>query len=150
MFPQGRRIHGLIKNVIADVIKRCVMIHDNNYAVGKTTPCDLVNVRGMAKSIPGFITDKRRRARQLPADADRNAAAGEAPGNCEAPHTQSCLSAVDFYFQKLKRTGSEEKNQCEIVRGKIRFAVDLPAPVTNGLGGLACLQELLEQMRVSG
>lgn len=52
MFPQGRRIHGLIKNVIADVIKRCVMIHDNNYAVGKTTPCDLVNVRGMAKSIP--------------------------------------------------------------------------------------------------
>lgn len=68
MFPQGRRIHGLIKNVIADVIKRCVMIHDNNYAAGKTTPSDLVNVRGMAKSIPGFITDKW----QLPADTDRN------------------------------------------------------------------------------
>lgn len=44
------------------------MIHDNNYAAGKTTPSDLVNVRGMAKSIPGFITDKR----QLPADTDRN------------------------------------------------------------------------------
>lgn len=44
------------------------MIHDNNYAAGKTTPPDLVNVRGMAKLIPGFITDKR----QLPADTDRN------------------------------------------------------------------------------
>lgn len=42
-----------------------------------------------------------------------------------------------------------QKNQCEIVRGRIRFAVDLPAPVTNGLAGLTCLQELLEQMRVS-
>lgn len=149
MFPQGRRIHGLIKNVIADVIKRCVMIHDNNYAAGKTTPCDLVNVRGMAKSIPGFITDKRRQTRRLPADTDRNAAAGEATANCEAAHTQSRLSAVDFGFEKLKRS-NPNKNQCEIVRGGIRFAVDLPARVTNGLGGLTCLQERLEQMRVSG
>lgn len=108
MFPQGRRIHGLIKNVIADVIKRCVMIHDNNYAVGKTTPCDLVNVRGMAKSIPGFITGKRQQTRRLLADTDRNAAAGEAPDNCEALRTQSSLSAVDFYFQKLKRTRPEK------------------------------------------
>lgn len=56
MFPWGCRIHGLIKNVIADVIKRCGMIHDNNYAAGKTTACDLINVHDMGKSFPGFIT----------------------------------------------------------------------------------------------
>lgn len=75
MFPQGCRIHRLIKNVIADVIKRCVMIHDNNYAAGKTTPCDLINVRGMAKSVPGFITDKSWQTRRLRTDTDRSGAA---------------------------------------------------------------------------
>lgn len=108
MFPQGRRIHGLIKNVIADVIKRCVMIHDNNYAVGKTTPCDLVNVCSMAKSIPGFITDNRRQARRLPADPDGNAVAAAAADNCEAAHTQSHFSAVDFYYQKPKRSNPKK------------------------------------------
>lgn len=50
MFPQGCRIHGLKKNVIADVIKRCVMIHDNNYAAGKTTAHDLLNVQEIRES----------------------------------------------------------------------------------------------------
>lgn len=58
MFPHGCSIHGLIKNVIANVIKRCVMIHDNNYAARKTSAHDLRNVHDMRKSLPGFITDK--------------------------------------------------------------------------------------------
>lgn len=58
MFPQGCSIHGLIKNVIADVIKRCVMIHDNNYAAGKTSAHDLRTVHDMGKSLPGFIMDE--------------------------------------------------------------------------------------------
>lgn len=67
MFPQGC-LHSATnkKNVIADVIKRCVMIHDNNYAVGKKTTHDLINVRGArGKSIPDFITDKSGRTREL-------------------------------------------------------------------------------------
>ncbi len=52
MFPQGCCIHGLIKNVIADVIKRCVMIHDNNYAAGKTTTRDLINEQDAGKVNP--------------------------------------------------------------------------------------------------
>lgn len=36
MFPQGWSIQGTNKkNVITDVIKRCVMIHDNNCARGR-------------------------------------------------------------------------------------------------------------------
>lgn len=58
MYPQGCSIHGLIKTVIADVIKRCVMIHDNNYAAGKTSAHDLRTVHDIGKSLPGFITDK--------------------------------------------------------------------------------------------
>lgn len=58
MFPQGCSIHGLIKNVIANVIKRCVMIHDNNYAARKTSAHDLRNVHDMRKSLSGFITDE--------------------------------------------------------------------------------------------
>lgn len=58
MFPLGCRIHGLIKNVITDSIKRSMMIHDNNYAVGKTTACDLINVQDTGNFIPEFITDK--------------------------------------------------------------------------------------------
>lgn len=72
MFPQGYRIHGLIKNVIADVIKRCVMIHDNNYAVGKTTAHDLINAHEMGKSIPGFITDKSWQTQECSLDIDQN------------------------------------------------------------------------------
>lgn len=59
MFPQGCLNHGLLKNVIADVIKSCMIIHDNNYASGKTTAYDLMNVHDMGKSIPGFIMNKR-------------------------------------------------------------------------------------------
>lgn len=58
MFPQGCSIHRLIKNVIADVIKRCVMIHDNNYAAGKTSAHDLRTVHDMGKSLSGLITDE--------------------------------------------------------------------------------------------
>lgn len=58
MFPHGCSMHGLIKNVIADVIKRCVMIHDNNYAAGKTSAHDLRTVHNRGKSSRGFITDE--------------------------------------------------------------------------------------------
>lgn len=72
MFPQGCSIHGLIKNVIADVIKRCVMIHDNNYAAGKTSAHDLTNVHDMGKSLPGIITDKTRQPREIHTDTHQN------------------------------------------------------------------------------
>lgn len=74
MFPQGCCIHGLIKNVIADVIKSCVMIHDNNYAAGKTTAHDLINVHDMGKSISGFIMGKSQQTREFSARTGRNMA----------------------------------------------------------------------------
>lgn len=81
MFPQGCCIHGLIKNVIADVIKRCVMIHDNNYAVGKTTAHDLINVHDTGKSIPDFITDKLGQTQELCTDTHQNMAADDTADN---------------------------------------------------------------------
>lgn len=65
MFPQGCRIHGTNKkNLIADVIKRCVMIHGNNYAGGKTTH-DLINVQDTGKLIRDFIMDKSGQTQQV-------------------------------------------------------------------------------------
>lgn len=81
MFPQGCCIHGLIKNVIADVIKRCVMIHDNNYAVGKTNAHDRINVHDTRKSVPDFITDKSGQMQELFTDADQNLVADDTPDN---------------------------------------------------------------------
>lgn len=81
MFPQGCCIHGLIKNVIADVIKRCMMIHDNNYAVGKTAARDLINVQDTGKSIPDFITDKSGQTQQLSTDTDQSMAADDTADN---------------------------------------------------------------------
>lgn len=48
--PQGRGVRGLIKNVIADVIKRRVMIPDNYDAAGRTSARDLRNVHHTGKS----------------------------------------------------------------------------------------------------
>lgn len=72
MFPQGCSMHGLIKNVIADVIKRCVMIHDNNYAAGKTSAHDLRAVHNRGKSSLGFITDETWQTRQFYTDTHQN------------------------------------------------------------------------------
>lgn len=64
MFPQGCSIRGTNKkNVIAHVIKRCMMIHDNNCAGGwwwgvLVTVHDLINSQDTGKSIPDFIMDK--------------------------------------------------------------------------------------------
>lgn len=38
------------------------MIHDNNYAAGRTSARDPGNVHDVGKSLPAFITDKTRRA----------------------------------------------------------------------------------------
>lgn len=96
MFPQGCRIHGLIKNVIADVIKRCVMIHDNNYAAGKTTAHDLINVHDTGKSIPGFITDKSWQTQELSTDTDQNMATDDTADNLYTAHVHSQCDAVTF------------------------------------------------------
>lgn len=48
------------------------MIHDNNYAAGKTSARDLGAVHDTAKSLLGFITDQTRGTRQLPTDTDRD------------------------------------------------------------------------------
>lgn len=137
---------GLIKNVIADVIKRCVMIHDNNYAAGKTTPCDLVNVRAMAKSIAGFITDNARQSRRFPAETDRNAAGSGAADNSDGAHTQKLFVCCRLLLLKtLEKTPptDKKKNQSQRVRGGVRLADDVPAQVTNGSVGLTGLQELM-------
>lgn len=50
------------------------MIHDNNYAAGKTTAHDLINVHDMEKSISGFIMGKSRQTQELSAHTGRNTA----------------------------------------------------------------------------
>lgn len=50
-FPKAAAFVALIKKkLIADVIKRCIVIHDNNCTGGKITAYDLINVRGTGKS----------------------------------------------------------------------------------------------------
>lgn len=51
-----------------------MMIHDNNYAVGKTTAHDLINVHDMGKSIPDFITDKEGQNQEYSTDTDQTMA----------------------------------------------------------------------------
>lgn len=57
------------------------MIHDNNYAVGKTNAHDRINVHDTRKSVPDFITDKSGQMQELFTDADQNLVADDTPDN---------------------------------------------------------------------
>lgn len=63
------------------------MIHDNNYAAGKTTAHDLINVHDMGKSISGLIMGESQQTQELSAHTGRNTVSDDSWSFIYSTHT---------------------------------------------------------------